>query len=138
MGLDRMGDRQIYYVGENYDHHICSCGLDDSCSESQHGFVCNCDAAQIPATQQDRGFITNVTALPIKGFLYGEMRYESQYAAIQIGRMTCKGMKHIEPDHLMDSCSNLKVNGVTTSADYVLNDNSVAFCNMSEAISDPS
>jgi len=135
---DKMGDKQIYYVGANYNNHICSCGLDDSCSESEHGLVCNCDAAQIPTTQRDSGLITNMTALPIKGFIYGEMAFPSQYAAIQVGRMICNGMKHIEAAHLMDSCSNLKTNGVTKSANYVLNNDEVAFCDMSAPISDPS
>ena len=38
---------------------------------------------------------------------------------------------------LMDSCANLKTTGVTQSGHYVLNDQSVAFCEMSKRIADP-
>ena len=78
-----------------------------------------------------------MTALPITGFVYGEMKYQSQFAAIEISRMICKGQKKIEPNELMDSCSNLKTSGVTASGSYVLNDKSVAFCDMTKRVSDP-
>merc|ERR1712136_267426 len=60
------------------------------------------------------------------------------YAAVTIGRMVCKGKKSIEPAHLMDSCSNLKMNGNTASGNYVLNNEEVAFCDMTRLASDPS
>ena len=65
--LDVAGDPQIYFVGEHYGEHLCACSLDESCSESAHNYKCNCDA-QIPELQNDEGFITNMTALPITGF----------------------------------------------------------------------
>merc|ERR1712198_190403 len=58
--LDVAGDPQIYFVGQNYGSHLCSCALDESCSESAHNYKCNCDA-QIPELQNDNGFITNMT-----------------------------------------------------------------------------
>lgn len=135
--LNKDGGEEIYFVGANHGTHMCSCGLSQNCSDSEHNFVCNCDASQIPLVQQDQGTITNSTSLPILGFKYGDMKYQSQFAAITIGRLKCKGQKHIEPDKVMDSCANLKTNGVTQSGHYILNDQSVAFCEMSRQINDP-
>ena len=39
---------------------------------------------------------------------------------------------------LMDSCANLKTNGMVASGNYILNDQSVVFCEMSKQISDSS
>merc|ERR1712198_788883 len=49
----------------------------------------------------------------------------------------CKGSKYIAPDSIMDSCSNMKIAGLTTSRNYVLNDGTLAYCQMDKAISDP-
>ena len=81
--------------------------------------------------------ITNSSALPITGFLYGNLVHEIQYAAITVGRMLCEGRKRVASDSLMDSCSKMKLDGITTSGNYVLNNNSVSFCDMSKLMSDP-
>ena len=134
--LNKDGQEEIYFEGANHGEHICKCGISQSCYESKQDYVCNCDA-QIPIEQFDHGTISNVTALPITGFKYGYMEFPSQKASIEISRMKCKGAKKIEPDHLMDSCSNLKISGVTTSGNYYLNDGLVYFCEMTRQISDP-
>ena len=134
--LNKDKEPETYFVGENHGKHICTCGVNQNCSDSQNNFVCNCDA-QIPVFQEDQGTITNSSALPIRGFKYGEMKYESQIAQITISRMKCRGEKRIEPNKLMDSCENMKVNGNAVSGNYVLNDQSIVFCEMSKHITDP-
>ena len=65
------------------------------------------------------------------------MEYQSQIAQVTIGRMKCQGQKKIEPNHLMDSCASMKINGNTETGNYILNDQTVVFCEMSKYISDP-
>ena len=134
--LNKVGEPETYFVGQHHGLHICGCGVNQTCSDSEHE-VCNCDADQIPELQRDEGIITNSSALPITGFRYGEMKYELQVAQITIGRMQCQSQKKIEPNHLMDSCANMKINGNTETGNYILNDQSVVFCEMSKYISDP-
>ena len=50
--------------------------------------------------------------------------------------MKCQGQQKIEPNHLMDSCANLKINGNSESGNYILNDQSVVFCEMSKYLTD--
>ena len=64
------------------------------------------------------------------------MLYESQFASVTIGRMSCRGKKQIEPQNLMDSCSNHKLDGMTSSGNFILNDESVAFCDFSKQVFD--
>ena len=135
--LNKDGEPESYFVGAYNGQHICACGVNQNCSDSEHDYVCNCDAAQIPEFQRDEGIITNSSALPITGFRYGELKYEAQIAQITIGRMKCQGQKQIEPDKLMDSCANLWINGNTETGNYILNDQTVAFCEMSKQITDP-
>ena len=75
--LNKEGGEEFYFVGDNSGEHICSCGLTQDCSDSENGLLCNCDA-QIPVVQNDTGIITSQSALPITGFRYGDMKYESQ------------------------------------------------------------
>ena len=133
--LNKDGQEETYFVGANHGKHICTCGLSQNCSESEHDHICNCDA-QLPVDQFDYGTITNSTALPVTGFKYGNMEFSSQHASIEISRMKCKGTRKIEPEHLMDSCSNLKAAGAM-SGNYVLNDGTVSFCDMTRQIYDP-
>jgi len=133
--LNKDGQEEEYFVGSNHGQHVCSCGVDNSCSGSDSDFKCNCDNP-ITLLQQDNGTLTDASALPVTGFLYGEMPYPSQFAAITIGRLQCEGAKDILPEDIMDSCANLKTFGVSQSGNYVLNDNKVSFCDMSKAASD--
>merc|ERR1712218_350757 len=90
--LNKDGQEETYLVGANHGEHICTCGLYRNCSDSEHNNVCNCDA-QLPVEQFDHGTITNLTALPITGFRYGNMQFPQQQASIQISRMQCNGAK---------------------------------------------
>ena len=85
--LNRNGMEETYFVGANHEDHICTCGLNETCSDSEHGRTCNCDATQIPELQNDNGTITNATALPITGFRYGELEYDLQEASIYISEL---------------------------------------------------
>ena len=64
------------------------------------------------------------------------MLFESQFASVTIGRMICKGKKQIAPQDLMESCSNMKLDGMTSSGNFILNDESVVFCDFSKQVSD--
>ena len=86
--------------------------------------------------QHDNGVITNSSALPILGFKYGLMLYSAQIATIQIGRFVCTGKKRIEPEHVADSCSNLKTHGISDSGNYILNDQKIVFCDMDKVVDD--
>jgi len=55
---------------------------------------------------------------------------------IELG-FQCKGSKYIAPDSIMDSCSNMKISGLTTSTNYVLNNGRLAYCQMDKEINDP-
>jgi len=133
--INQNGDPEIYFSGSNHNTHICECGVHGNCSGSEENYVCNCDN-QIPVVQEDAGTITDMSALPIIGFKYGMMAYESQIATIKIGRLQCRGQKEIDPSLLMESCQNMKTQGIMTSGHYVLNDHNIVFCDMSRQISD--
>jgi len=135
--LDKDGNEQVYFDGNNEGLHTCSCGAYNNCSDTEHGLLCNCDAAQIPLVQEDSGVITNVDALPITGFRYGDLKYQTQFASVHIGKLLCEGKKTVKPENLMDSCVNLKLDGVTQSGNFILNDQSVSYCEMTKKITDP-
>jgi len=134
--INRHNEAETYFTGSHHGQHICECGLDGTCSDSQHDLLCNCDGNNIPEFQSDRGTIDNSTALPIMGFVYGSMKYDSQVAVIQIGRLVCQGSKKIPKNEIADSCSNLKRSGVVESGNFVLNDHSIALCNMEKLVDD--
>jgi len=134
--INRNGDPEIYFDGANHGTHMCQCSLNDSCSDSSHGAVCNCDANFIPELQSDNGLITDMSALPITAFVYGDLIYESQIAQIEIGRLKCQGQKQMQPKEISDNCSNLKRGGVSQSGNYVMSDGNVAFCDMSKSMND--
>lgn len=134
--INRHNQMETYFTGSHHGQHICECGLDGTCSDSDHGLQCNCDASFIPELQLDSGTIDNVTALPIMGFAYGHMKYESQMALIQIGRLVCEGTKKIPKNEVASSCSNLKRSGVVESGNFILNGAQVAYCDMDKLVDD--
>jgi len=134
--INRDGGQETYYVGENHGSHLCSCALNNSCSDSARGEKCNCDANYIPEVQEDSGMITDMSALPISAFWYGDLIYDSQIAQVFIGRLKCYGEQKLSPDEITNSCSNLKRDGVSTTANYILRDNNVAFCDMEKSMDD--
>jgi len=133
--LNINGNEEVYYTGAHHDEHLCACAENDECSGSEEGLTCNCDYS-IPNTQSDNGTITDVSALPITGFVYGKMEYPSQFAAISIGRLQCQGMKKIETKDVTATCANMKISGGYQSGNYILQDSSVAFCNMDMDLED--
>lgn len=135
--VNRNGGNESYFTGSNSGTHMCECGLTQTCSDSEHNNVCNCDASELPIEQNDSGIITDVSELPIMGFNYGDLlEYPDQYASILIGRLKCKGKKPLQPEEINDSCKNLKLNGESRSRNYALNDGSLAFCDMAKRITD--
>ena len=46
--VNRNNGNETYFTGANSGTHICECGLNETCSDSEHGNVCNCDAAELP------------------------------------------------------------------------------------------
>ena len=135
--VNRNGGNETYFTGSNHGTHICDCGVKKECSDTEHNNVCNCDAAELPIGQVDSGVITDMSALPIIGFNYGDLlEYPDQNAQIYIGRLKCKGKKKLLPEDINDSCKNLKLDGESRSRNYALNDGSLAFCDMTKRITD--
>lgn len=95
---DRHGEDQVYFDGENYGSHLCSCYSDLSCSgQPIFNTTCNCDNSGHAEWLEDSGVITNMTALPISAFNYGPMEYDTQEAMVRIGRLRCSGRTEINP-----------------------------------------
>ena len=135
--VNRNGGNETYFTGSNHGTHICDCGVKKECSDTEHNNVCNCDAAELPIGQVDSGVITDMSALPIIGFNYGDLlEYPDQNAQIYIGRLKCKGKKKLMPEDINDSCKNLKLDGESRSRNYALNDGSLAFCDMTKRITE--
>merc|ERR1712136_104652 len=134
--VSRYGIEKYYFTGSNEDIHTCDCGLDGSCVDSAHGYTCNCDADQ-PVSLVDTGTIDNSTALPITGFHYGNLQFESQFASIEVGKLVCMGQKEVESDEIFDSCRNMKISGESRSGNYVLNSGQFKFCNFEKDLDDP-
>ena len=133
---NRDGEEEMYFTGSNSGTHMCDCGLTNNCSDSEHGYVCNCDADNLPVLQQDTGTITNMTALPITGFHYGNLEYDSQIAIITVGRLKCRGKKDIKPEEIFNSCRSMKIDGESRSGNYVMNNGKVSFCDMNNGLED--
>ena len=132
--LNRDGKEESYFSGSHHGHHICSCGLNRTCSS--HRSVCNCDTGK-PELQTDFGIITNMSALPITGFKYGQFQFEGQSAAITIGQLKCSGEKTIPLSRIYSSCQSLKRYGNMVTGKYIINNGSLVFCDMERNIWDP-
>ena len=70
------------------------------------------------------------------GFTYGDMKFESQFASVTIGRLKCRGQKKLKPNEVTASCSSLKQSGVTQSGNYLMKDEKVSFCDMTKTMDD--
>ena len=134
--VNRQGGDEYYFTGSNSGTHICECGINNNCTESDHGYTCNCDS-QVPVLQEDAGVLTDDSALPVTAFKYGDLVYETTYATIEVGRLTCEGSNQIEPEKLHDSCKNLKINGQSQTGNFIMNDGKVSFCDFQKDINDP-
>ena len=134
--LNREGKDEFYFAGSHHGYHVCDCGINASCSNTEGVHYCNCDSKK-PEYQIDSGIITNMSALPITGFKYGNFQFPSQTASISVGSLKCSGIKPIQLNEVYSSCQNLKRYGMTNPGNYIMNDGSVVFCNMVKHISDP-
>ena len=90
--LDKNGEDQIYFIGSNYDTHVCSCHFsEEGCiDESSLGNTCNCDS-KAPKPLFDEGYIDNSTALPITELRFGGLHYDAQSGFHTLGKLTCGG-----------------------------------------------
>ena len=90
--VDKNGDDQIYFIGSNYDNHVCSCHFtEEGCiDESSLGNTCNCDS-KVPTPLFDEGYIDNSTALPITELRFGGLHYDAQSGSHTLGKLTCGG-----------------------------------------------
>lgn len=106
--VDRHGVQQTYFSGKNYGQHICGCAEDFDCFSTGQTNLCNCDQGD-PIERFDEGQITNMTALPITAFYYGNMYLPSQKASVDIGPLECFGSHEYSPNG--DSCQSIKMQG---------------------------
>ena len=98
--------------------------------------TCNCDA-NVPTTMSDSGVLTDMEALPVVAFKYGDLIYEGTYGSIEVERLICQGNKNVEPENLYDSCKNLKIHGTSDSGNFIMNTGKVSFCDFEKDINDP-
>ena len=101
--VDRNGKNQIYWSGENYGDHVCSCHFsEEGCvSEDTLSNTCNCDS-NVPIRLFDEGYITNSSALPITELKFGGLNYESQSGFHTLGKLSCGG-KVGDSSHILQS-----------------------------------
>lgn len=93
--LDRNLKPQTYLYGSNYGDAVCGCSSNGTCRFSVREASCNCDASPVaPEWLSDGGFITNATALPIRGFSYGYLPSSgggTVKAKVKFGELLCRG-----------------------------------------------
>ena len=101
--VDRNGQNQIYWSGENYGDHVCSCHFsEEGCVEEETlSNTCNCDSNN-PIPLFDEGYITNSSALPITELKFGGLNYESQSGFHTLGKLSCGG-KVGDSSHILQS-----------------------------------
>ena len=101
--VDRNGQNQIYWSGENYGNHVCSCHFsEEGCVEEETlSNTCNCDSNN-PIPLFDEGYITNSSALPITELKFGGLNYESQSGFHTLGKLSCGG-KVGDSSHILQS-----------------------------------
>ena len=115
--INKRGEKEIYFSGSNSGVHTCECGLNDNCIKDH--LKCDCDANDA-TWDYDEGNITDMNALPILGFNYYGLTYESEKGSISYGPLQCSGMKDISPGK---SCYDLKLQGETLSGYYQVSSN---------------
>ena len=134
--INRDGRKEIYFDGDNHGVHMCRCSLTESC-RGNAGHKCNCDA-QNPTFQSDEGVITSARALPITGFNYYGLNFNSQMANVSFGPLICKGAKYFAPGR---SCKDLKLQGAAISGyhnlEFANNQIQTAFCDFAKSLNDP-
>jgi len=117
--VDRHGERQFYFDGDNEDDHVCGCAKDKSCALSSFNSTCHCDSSLMPLWNSDSGQITNKASLPVRQFQYGAFFSEHQAAKVTIGKLKCSG-KTKEKSDQTSTCSSLKKGGLSVDGFYLL------------------
>ena len=117
--VNKNGKNESYFSGSDSSFHTCQCGINGDCEDSAEGQLCNCDA-NLPVFLEDDGFVTNEDSLPITGFYYDELKYESEIAIITIGRLICSGKQQFDDTTNSESCRNLKLGGEYLSGRAIL------------------
>ena len=113
--VDINGENQIYWTGEHFGEHVCSCHYsEEGCEDSLHN-TCNCDS-NAPKELSDVGTITNITALPINELRFGGLLYDAQSGFHTLGKLICSGEKTEE--RKATSCSALKRDGFFRNGYY--------------------
>ena len=130
--LDRHDAPQTYLHGSNHGQNVCGCSDNSSCifTPVENAPKCNCDI--FPKLQKwlehleyqlypkrmpdfeiilfrytDYGVITNHSALPIQGFVYGYLpEGGSVKAKVRFGPLQCRGTKSFGDSGA--SCASLK------------------------------
>ena len=138
--LDRNGEPQVYFSGSHYGSVVCGCFEIGSCRASPLNATCNCDVTPVVHRWlTDSGAITNASALPITGFLYGFLPEGGHNRAkITVGRLKCWGEAPSGPPG--SSCRALQDQGLVTSGYQVIKENEnaepkVAFCDLTNLAS---
>jgi len=119
--LDRNGESQIYWTGSHHGQHVCSCHYnDEGCFDEENlQNSCNCDALE-PSEMSDIGTVTNSTALPITELRFGGLESDVQSAVHTLGKLTCSGMKSIDPDVPNTIFSAYKTHGQYGKGKYII------------------
>jgi len=134
---DRHGQDQVYFDGEHYGEHLCSCNNYNNCTgqEALHN-TCNCDNTAVPQWMEDTGKLTNMSALPVMAFKYGPLTYETQQAKFRVGRLRCGGVREVS--RVPHTCLDLKLLGETRPGLYHLQDSQhddypkMSFCQLDQ------
>ncbi|XP_072245116.1 contactin-associated protein-like 4 [Leuresthes tenuis] len=82
------GQVQTYWGGALPGSQQCSCGLQDSCLDSN--YYCNCDADYDKWTD-DSGLLTHKETLPVRSLVLGDIQRPGSEAAYQVGPFRCRG-----------------------------------------------
>jgi len=135
--VDRHGERQFYFDGDNEDDHVCGCSKDKSCALSSFNSTCHCDSSLMPLWNSDSGQITNKASLPVRQFQYGAFFSEHQAAKVTIGKLKCSG-KTKDKSELTATCASLKKGGLSVDGFYLLKEEPTAilepgFCALSKS-----
>ncbi|CAG0893481.1 unnamed protein product [Darwinula stevensoni] len=130
--LDRNGQPQYYWDGENAGKHICHCGLSGYCINRL--LPCNCDAVA-PESENDSGTITNSTALPIIELRFGGLHFQGQKADYTLGGLVCRG--HAPSlENQGKSCLSLRLAGNTRTSYLIEGRLDVVPCRMELEVTD--
>jgi hypothetical protein len=114
--VNSRGEEEVYFFGSHSGSHVCACSVGQTCSDSDVGKTCNCDASN-PQWESDAGALTDQAALPVTAFVYGKLEFDAQMANVTIGRLVCSGSNEFDA---AASCNDLWLAGETRSGYYTV------------------